>query len=72
MNSATALLPAGRGPRARLRCPDCGATVVAAIREGRVGRASLAHEENCTWLTASERGLPVAPVHVEVIDEERS
>ena len=60
------------GSVAVVRCPGCGASARARVRAGVVRRVQLAHEDGCTWLRANERGVPVAPVEVEVVGEERS
>jgi uncharacterized C2H2 Zn-finger protein len=60
------------GSVAVVRCPRCGATTRARIRAGVVRGVELAHEDGCTWLRANERGVPVAPVQVEVVEKKRS
>jgi len=57
------------GPVAVVRCPGCGATARARVRAGIVRGVHLAHEDGCTWLRANERGVPVAPVMIEVVAE---
>ena len=57
------------GTMAVVRCPGCGATARAEIRAVVVRGVELAHEDGCTWLRANERGVPVAPVQVEVVEE---